>query len=67
MTPEQQIEHARPDKRTTAFGTGWNDHRAGFPRTSAALTGRQFRPDYLEGWDARHRLSCAAYSGRLVP
>jgi hypothetical protein len=59
------VESHRPAGRRTEFGTGWTDHRNGFARTGAVFVGRVYQPAYLDGWDARHRLSCAAAAGMI--
>lgn len=56
------VEAHRPDVRTTDFGAGWNAHRRHEPR-AGVFRGRVYSPVFHDGWDARHRLACAAAAG----
>lgn len=64
---EKQIELLRPKLVPRGFMAGWQDHQAGFPRTASRPVEQRHVDAYLAGWDARHRLSCAAAAGRLLP
>lgn len=72
---EHRIEQLMPANRSLAFEVGWIAHRDGADRLGPSFEEmKKIHPDdagegldrWRLGWDARHRLSCAAASGRLV-
>jgi hypothetical protein len=60
------IESLRPAGESAQFHAGWVAHKLGYHRGETRLTRSTSITEWQRGWDARHRLSVAEASGRLI-